>query len=119
MKRMLLLILVFLTLNADADDGVDITDERQVTALLSVQEKIDVVSSAVTDCINSGGVHNECLCASRQSIEDFKQAVESLFLAHPNLEPFDLVRFRDLDGNAVAQSLSGIKVQAALELSCN
>jgi hypothetical protein len=119
MKKVLLLVLVFVSINAEADDGVDITDERQVAALLSVQEKIDVVSSSVTECVNSGGVHNDCLCASREAIVAFNLAVESLFLAHPDLVSFDLVRFRDSDGNSVAQSLSGIKAQAAVELSCN
>lgn len=112
------LFLVFLTLNAGADDGVDITDERQAEALLAIQKKIDAVSAEVTECVSSGGVHNVCLCTSRQSINEFKQAVEALFSAHPDLKRFDLVRFRDLDGNTVAQSLSGIKVQATLELSC-
>jgi hypothetical protein len=119
MKNVFILILVLVTVNAEADDGVDITDQRQVAALISLQEKIDVVSSAVTECVKSGGVHNECLCASRESIDAFKRAVESLFLAHPDLQSFDLVRFRDPDGNSVAQSLSGIKAQAALELSCS
>jgi len=118
MRNMSALLLVFFTLNAGADDGVDITDEREAEALLAIQEKIDAVSSEVAECVSSGGVHNVCLCASRQSIDEFKQAVEALFSAHPDLESFDLVRFRDLDGNTVAQSLSGIKAQAALELSC-
>jgi hypothetical protein len=103
---------------ANSDEGVDITDKLQVEALSLVQQEIEIVSSAVTECVNSGGDHNECLCASGDSIDDFKLVVESLFATYPNLRSYDLIRFRDADGNSSALSLSGIKAQAELELNC-
>ena len=42
-----------------------------------------------------------------------------LFNAFPNLETIDLVHFKMPGGEAVSQSLSGIRQQAKMELTCN
>ena len=100
------------------DDGVDIIDQSQVTALSKVQEQIDSISTAVTDCISSGKGHNDCLCENSVLIVQFKQTVADLFKTYPEFKTLDIVRFKDSNGVWISQSLTGIKVQANLKLTC-
>jgi hypothetical protein len=114
------LVIFFLLIShvAWADDGVDITDPDLVSALLETQKKLDSISSSVMSCINSGNDHKVCMCENETLILDFNTAVIKLFEMHPELGKLDLVRLKTTDGTSVAQSLSGIKMQASSELSC-
>ena len=87
-------------------------------ALVAIQERLDSVSDAVMGCMDSGGEHKACLCEHKELIVQFNTSVKNLFLNHPDLEEFDLVRFKSSDGTRVAQSLKGIRKQASSDPSC-
>jgi hypothetical protein len=53
-SKFLALCLLLMSHAAWSDDGIDITDADQVSALLAVQEKIDSLSSSVKKCMDSG-----------------------------------------------------------------
>lgn len=102
-----------------SDEGIDITEPPKVAALSDLQERIDSISAAVTDCTSSGKDHGDCLCENEEPILDFNRAVEELFETYSDLKTADIVRFRTSDGMVVSQSLSGIKNQAQMKLNCN
>lgn len=118
MKRLLIIFLLSFTNVAWSDDGVDITDPDLVSTLLEIQKKLDSISSNVMKCIDSGTDHKVCMCENEALILDFNTAVDKLFEMHPKLGKLDLVRLKTTDGTSLAQSLSGIKLQATQELSC-
>ena len=62
MPRLVIFFLATLAQFAWSDDGFDITEPNEVTALTGIQEKIDIISAVVTDCVNSGKDHRDCLC---------------------------------------------------------
>lgn len=68
--------------------------------------------------MDSGKDHNTCMCDNEALILSFNTAVNKLFESHPDLDELDLVRLKTADGTSVAQSLSGLKVQATQEFSC-
>jgi hypothetical protein len=70
------------------------------------------------NCIDSGNDPTVCMCENETLILDFNTAVVKLFEMHPELGEMDLVRLKTIDGTSLAQSLSGLKVQASSELSC-
>ncbi len=117
-KRLLIILLLSFTNIAWSDDGVDITDPGLVSALLVIQNKLDAISSSVMKCIDSGNDHKDCMCENETLILDFNTAVIKLFEMHPELGKLDLVRLKTTDGTSLAQSLSGLKVQATQEFSC-
>ena len=119
MRRAAIFFLALLGSVAWSDDGVDITEPQKVAALTELQEKIDSISAAVTECTRSGKDHSECLCENEKLILDFNRAVEELFETFPDLRTMDIVRFRMSNGLSVSQSLSGIKNQARTNLSCS
>ena len=102
-----------------ADDGIDITQPKKIAALTDIQKKIDSISQAVTGCMSTGKEHRACMCESEELILRFNEAVKALFETYPGLKTVDLVRFRMSNGMSVAQSLSGLKKQAQMKLSCN
>jgi len=118
----LLLAILFLMLFTNfawSDDGIDIIQPNKVAALTSIQKKIDSIGQAVTGCVGTGKKHGACMCESEELILNFNGAVEKLFETYTDLKTMDLVRFRMPNGMSVAQSLSGIKNQAQMKLSCN
>ena len=118
MKKLLIILLTTITHFVWADEGFDITNPAQVTALHNLQEKLDSVSTAIMGCISSGGSHSSCMCKHRELIAQFNETAKKLFLDHPDLMGLDLVRFRSPEGESVAQSLEGIRKQANADLSC-
>ncbi len=117
-KRLLIIFLLSFTNIAWSDDGIDINDPDLVSALLEIQNKLDAISSGVMKCIDSGTDHKVCMCNNEALILDFNTAVNKLFEMHPELGELDLVRLKTTDGTSLAQSLSGLKVQASSEPSC-
>ena len=116
--KFLALCLLLISPVAWADDGIDITDPDQVSALLAVQEKIDSLSSSVMKCMDSGKGHKVCMCDNEALINDFNTTVNKLFELHPELGKLDIVRLKTSDGTSLAQSLSGIKTQANTAPDC-
>jgi hypothetical protein len=103
---------------AFADDGVDITDPGQVAALSHKQDQIDLISSAIMQCMDAGKTHPACMCLHEAIITDFNSSVTELFLNHPVLKDHDLVSFKATDGMWISQSLEGIQRQAGTAPSC-
>lgn len=118
MKRILILLLLVLTNQIVADEGVDIADPGQISKLNDVQESIDSVSETIMKCMEAGQEHNACMCANKERIVRFNAAVTELFSAYPEFEQLDLVSFRAADGTWVSQSLYSIRKQADAEHSC-
>ena len=58
------------------------------------------------------------MCENEALILDFNTAVIKFFEMHPELGELDLVRLKATDGTSLAQSLSGLKLQASSEPSC-
>jgi len=101
------------------DEGVDIFDPVQATELRNVQDKLDLVSTAIMGCMDSGEKYKACLCKHKELIIQFNTSVDKLFTNHPVLGTLDIVRFKATDGTWISQSLVGIKKQASAEQSCN
>ncbi len=118
MPRLVIFFLATLAQFAWSDDGVDITGPSEVTALTGIQEKIDIISTVVTDCVNSGKDHGDCLCENEALILSFNQAVKQLFVTFPHLKTLDIVRFKTSTGEVVSQSLAGIEKQSEMKLTC-
>ena len=118
MRRATIFLLALLAGVAWSDEGIDITEPLKVAALSDLQERIDSISAAVTECTSSGKDHGDCLCENEEPILDFNRAVEELFETYSDLKAADIVRFRTSDGMVVSQSLSGIKNQAQMKLKC-
>lgn len=116
---MTILLLVLLTSFAWSDDGVDIIESRKVAALTDLQEKMDSVSVAIKNCMGEGKAHSDCMCENEKIILKFNRTVKELFETHPDLKKLDLVRFKMPNGLSVGQSLTGIKNQAKMKLSCH
>ena len=102
-----------------ADEGVDIKDLQQISALNQVQIRLDSVSTAVMSCMDAGKEHPVCLCQNQKLIIRFNTSVNELFINHPELKQLDIVRFKSTDGIWVSQSLKGIKRQAETNPSCD
>ena len=117
-SKLLIIFLLLISHVIWADDGVEITDPDQVSALLEVQEKIDSLSSSVMNCMDSGKVHKACMCDNEALINEFNTTANKLFELHPELEKLDIVRLKTKDGTSLAQSLSGIKTQANTAPDC-
>lgn len=117
-SKFLALCLLLISHVTWSDDDIDITDADQVSALLAVQEKIDSLSSNVMKCMDSGKEHKACMCDNKALINDFNEKVNTLFELHPELEKLDLIRLKTTDGTPLAQSLSGIKIQANTAPDC-
>ena len=118
MFRATILFLTLVGSVAWSDDGVDITEPSRVAALTELQEILDSVSVAVTDCVGSGKEHGQCLCENEKSVLIFNKAVADLFETYPDLRSVDIVSFRLSNGSSVSQSLSGIRKQAQTPLNC-
>jgi hypothetical protein len=119
MRRIAVFLLLAVAHVSWSDDGADITDPDEVAALTGLQQRIDKLSAAVTDCVGLGKEHGECLCENESQIIGLNKAVQQLLIAFPNLETIDLVHFKKPGGEAVSQNLSGIRQQAKMELTCN
>jgi hypothetical protein len=118
MKKLLIILLISITHLAWADEGVDITNPAQVSALQNLQEKLDSVATAIMGCMSSGKSHNACMCKHKELIVEFNKTANKLFLDYPGLKELDLVRFQSPEGESVAQSLKNIRKQASIEPSC-
>lgn len=118
MRQVLMLLLVTVINPIWADEGVDITDQKQISALDLVQTRLDSVSTAMMGCMDTGYSHPACLCKYQNLIIQFNSSVKDLFLNHPDLEQLDLVRFKSSNGIWVSQSLKGMKKQAETTTSC-
>ena len=119
MKHLLvLLLLCFSVSSAWANGSVDRLPPNQIVKLIDIQETLDVVSDAVIACMVEGRKHKECLCENKTEVRAFNQKVNTLFLEHPDLKTYDLVRFASSDGEWITQSLKGIKKQAESDPVC-
>ena len=119
MKYFLLIFLTTIINIVSADEEIVITEPAQVSALHAVHEKLDAVSDAVMQCIETGEEHATCLCTHKELIIKFNSSVDGLFVNYPEFKNHDLVRFKATDGMWITQSLRGIRKQASDEPSCN
>ena len=83
MKQLLIILLAAITHFVWADEGVDITNPVQVSELHHLQEKLDSVSNAIMECMDSGEEHNICQCKHKELIIQFNTSAKILFLNHP------------------------------------
>ena len=113
--------IVFFTalLSSTSQANVEIIDQAIVDDLIVVQKKIDSISDAIKNCMNSGKQHQKCMCDNEEKFSQFSKTVRMLFDKHPELKNHDLVHYKNPDGTINNQSLLGIKRQANMELSCN
>ena len=118
MKLILTILLVAASNFAWADEGVDITNPNQVLELVTIEEKLDTVSTAIMACMDSGKEHKPCLCEHKEKIIQFNASAKNLFVNHPELEKYDLVRFKTQDGTLINLSLKGIRKQASIDPQC-
>ena len=118
MKNALALILVLLVDPVSADQGVDITEHDQVAELGAIQQQLDAISNEVMSCLDAGEAHPVCLCRHRAVIARFNASVRNLDASHPELGSLDIVRFRDVSGSWISQSLDGLRRQAGSTPSC-
>ncbi len=58
------------------------------------------------------------MCDNEALILEFNAAVNKFFEMHPEPGKLDFIRLNTTDGTSLAQSLSGLKLQASIELSC-
>ncbi|WP_421868842.1 hypothetical protein [Motiliproteus sp.] len=120
MRHFITITLLVLSSFAFSNEELLIENPDQVAQLSNVQANLDVVSTAVMACIESGNGHSDCLCQNQKAIIQFNTSVETLFQKHPELKKHDLVRFMSTDGEWVTQSLQGISQQAgAGQPSCS
>ncbi|RDE18078.1 hypothetical protein DV711_18315 [Motiliproteus coralliicola] len=120
MRHLIFLSLLALSSFAFSNEELLIENPDQVAQLSNVQANLDIVSTAVMACIESGNGHSDCLCQNQKAIIQFNTSVETLFHKYPELINHDLVRFMSSDGEWVTQSLQGISKQAgAGVLSCS
>lgn len=101
-----------------ADEGVDITDPSRIAALVAIQENLDTVSAAVMECMDAGKPHHDCMCEHKELVTRFNDSVTRAFSKHPELEQYDLVRFKSPDGIWISQSLGNLEKQAGAVLLC-
>lgn len=118
MKYTFVLLLASMATLVWADESVDITDPAQISGLLAIQDNLDAVSAAIMTCMDRGGKHAACVCEHRELVSRFNASVRDISENHPDLEEYDLVRFRSPEGVWVSQSLKGLRKQAATPLSC-
>lgn len=118
MKLILTILLVTVANFAWADEGVDITNPNQVLELVTIEEKLDSISTAVMACMDSGKEHKPCLCEYKEKIIQFNTGAKNLFVNHPELEKYDLVRFKNQNGTMINLSLKGIRKQAGTDPQC-
>ncbi len=118
MKNTLALILVLLVDPISAGQGVDITEPDRVAALGAIQLQLDAISNEVMSCMDSGEAHPVCLCRHREAIVRFNASVKNMDASYPDLSTLDVVRFREVSGSWVSQSLDGLRRQAGSTPSC-
>jgi len=118
MKLILTILLATVANFVWADEGVNIANPNQVLELVIIEKKLDTVSSAIMACMDSGKEHKSCLCEQKEKIIQFNTSVKKLFVNHPELEKYDLVRFKNQDGIMNNLSLKGIRKQASIEPQC-
>jgi len=118
MKHLLIILLACITYLAWADEGVDITNPKQVSVLHNLQESLASVTTAIMGCIDSGNSHGSCICKHKVLITQLNKNTNKLFLDHPEFKDLDLVRFKSPEGEHIALSLEGIRKQASVEPSC-
>ena len=118
MRPILIFLFFIIPYVSLAVGNLEITDGKTVAELMEIQNLIDSISSAITECMESGSEHNECMCRSRRIFSRFTVTVHAFFTKHPELEGQDLVNFRTHDGTIINQSLLGIRKQSQLKLEC-
>ena len=118
MKLILCILLVTASNFAWADEGVEITNPNQVLELVIIEEKLDTVSTAIMVCMDSGKTHKPCLCEHKEKIIQFNASAKNFFVDRPELEKYDLVRFKTQDGTIINSSLISIRKQASIDPQC-
>ena len=103
---------------ARADGPLTVTDPGLVKKLSALQNSIDKISHAVTNCVEAGRPHPECMCQSDSAIEAFRTQFEAVTTSHPELLEVGAVNFRRADGMSIAQNFKGIKKQLAHRPAC-
>ena len=118
MLRMAVILASCVVCTVSASDTVDIADPDQVTALTEIQTAIETIGTSVTACMGSGKEHETCLCESEEQILEFNDSVNKLFVAYPAFDGLDVVRFKLSDGTWISHSLTSIKAQSSMALTC-
>lgn len=118
MRSIIAVLLLFIATSVWANGSVDRLPPEQVDRLNIVQEKLDAVSDAVVACMVNGKKHKVCLCANEEIVLDFNLTVKKLFIDHPELKTYDLVKFSTPEGEWVNQSLKTIHKQAKKDPVC-
>jgi hypothetical protein len=121
MRALLLAVLLVATPLATplvADEGIDITEPGRVGLLRAIQRQLDGLADAIAGCLVEGREHAECMCRSWPRMAEFANSIEGLDALYPDLRELDVVRFRDVDGFWVSQSLVGLRRQAGYEPEC-
>jgi hypothetical protein len=119
MKLLFSTLFLFMSSYLSADEGVDLTDPGQIADLNILQIELDSVTGAIMGCMDAGMDHLACMCRHKEMIARFNSTANQIFLNHPELDQYDLVRFRSSDGQNIAQSLNGIRNQASIDASCD
>ena len=88
MLRLALLFALGFVGFVSADEGVDVSDPKQIAALAELQEKIDRIKEAVSGCLDSGKSHEDCLCENEILIRQFNRSVNELVETEHPIAPW-------------------------------
>lgn len=119
LKTLLFFFVISVVLSSPCFANVEIKDQAIVNDLIVLQMEMDVISSAIMSCMDSGSSHKDCMCQNKSKFNQFTTTVNSVFKKHPSLSKYDLIHYRTSDGMINNQSLLGIKKQAEMALPCD
>ena len=83
MKRTLIL-LAALALGAHASAAeIEVTEPADTALAVAISDAVDATTERVGKCIEDGGAHQDCLCASRAEIAGIRDALAAALAVHP------------------------------------
>ena len=83
MKHLLIALLATAGTGVVVDEGLDLSDPGQVSALYRLQLEMDLISDAVMGCMDGGIGHHECMCTHEDLFAGFASSVAGVLEDHP------------------------------------
>jgi len=111
MKRTLVL-LAALAAPAGAAE-IEITEAADTALAVAISDAVDATTERVGKCIEDGGAHQDCLCASAAEIAAVRAALDAALAVHPGWEGQALFVADMGDGQSLTLFLDTVAASAA------
>ncbi len=113
MKQTLILLAALALATPASAAEIEVTEPAAIALAVAISDAVDATTERVGQCIEDGGAHQDCLCASTAEIAGVRAALAAALAVHPEWEGQALSVADTGDGQSLTLFLDTVAASSA------